>query len=125
MTLGSISRGRNALIKLFVRHPVLRPAGTVPIAWGWGLSALDVGLSAFFYFLTLTGITVGYHRYFHPHRGFKALRPLRIALAVLGSNGPSRAPSSGGRRPPPPPRLRRQRGRPALAVAVRHTVRSP
>jgi stearoyl-CoA desaturase (delta-9 desaturase) len=84
MTLGSISRGRNALIKLFVVIPFCALLGTVPVAWGWGLSALDVGLSAFFYFLTLTGITVGYHRYF-THRGFKALRPLRIALAVLGS----------------------------------------
>jgi stearoyl-CoA desaturase (Delta-9 desaturase) len=34
--------------------------------------------------LTCAGVTVGFHRYF-THRAFKATRPLRIALAVVGS----------------------------------------
>jgi stearoyl-CoA desaturase (delta-9 desaturase) len=37
-----------------------------------------------FYFLTCAGATVGFHRYF-THRAFKAIRPVRIALAVVGS----------------------------------------
>ena len=37
-----------------------------------------------FYLLTVTGITVGYHRHF-THRSFKTGRTVRIMLAVLGS----------------------------------------
>ena len=55
----------------------------VPVMWGWGLSWLDVGLFVAFYVPTLLGVTVGYHRYF-THGSFKATRPLRIALAIIG-----------------------------------------
>ena len=68
---------------VFVVVPFLALAAVVPAVWGWGLSWLDVGLAVGFYFLTLLGITVGYHRYF-THGSFKAARPLRIALAVVG-----------------------------------------
>ena len=44
---------------------------------GLGLSWLDVGLAVGFYFFTLLGVTVGYHRYF-THGSFKAERPLRL-----------------------------------------------
>jgi stearoyl-CoA desaturase (Delta-9 desaturase) len=40
-------------------------------------------VAAVFYLLTLTGITVGYHRHF-THRSFKTGRSVRIMLAVLG-----------------------------------------
>jgi stearoyl-CoA desaturase (delta-9 desaturase) len=43
-----------------------------------------VGLAVAFYFLTGLGVTVGFHRYF-THGSFKAKRPLRVALAVIGS----------------------------------------
>ncbi len=68
---------------VFVVVPFLALAAVVPAAWGWGLSWLDVGLAVGFYSLTLLGITVGYHRHF-THGSFKATRPLRIALAVVG-----------------------------------------
>ncbi|MGY1727470.1 acyl-CoA desaturase [Geodermatophilus sp. SYSU D01062] len=68
---------------VFVVVPFLALAAVVPAVWGWGLSWLDVGLAVGFYFLTLLGVTVGYHRYF-THGSFKARRPLRIALAVVG-----------------------------------------
>jgi stearoyl-CoA desaturase (delta-9 desaturase) len=68
---------------VFVVVPFAALAAVVPAAWGWGLSWLDVGLFVGFYFLTLLGVTVGYHRYF-THGSFKAVRPLRIALAVVG-----------------------------------------
>jgi hypothetical protein len=34
-----------------------------PVAWGWGLSWTDIALAVFFYFFTLAGTTVGFHRY--------------------------------------------------------------
>jgi stearoyl-CoA desaturase (delta-9 desaturase) len=51
--------------------------------WGWGLTWTDVVLATVFYVLTVLGVTVGYHRHF-THGSFKATRPLRIALAVVG-----------------------------------------
>ncbi|TYP86218.1 acyl-CoA desaturase [Blastococcus xanthinilyticus] len=64
--------------------PFVALAAVVPAVWGWGLSWLDVGLAIGFYFFTLLGVTVGYHRYF-THGSFKAKRPLRLGLAVAGS----------------------------------------
>jgi stearoyl-CoA desaturase (Delta-9 desaturase) len=69
---------------VFVVVPFLAVAAVVPAVWGWGLSWLDVGLAVGFYFFTLLGVTVGYHRYF-THGSFKAKRPLRLGLAVAGS----------------------------------------
>ncbi|MGY1885434.1 acyl-CoA desaturase [Blastococcus sp. SYSU DS0753] len=69
---------------VFVVVPFLALAAVVPAVWGWGLSWLDVGLAVGFYFFTLLGVTVGYHRYF-THGSFKAKRPLRLLLAVAGS----------------------------------------
>ena len=106
------------VLYVFVVVPFLALAPIVPAVWGWGLSWLDVGLAVGFYFVTLLGVTVGYHRYF-THGSFKANRPLRIALAAVGG-WRSRARCPLGRRPPPAPRVLRPRGRPALAVAVRH-----
>jgi hypothetical protein len=71
------------VLYVFVVVPFLALAAIVPAAWGWGLSWLDVGLGVGFYFLTLLGVTVGYHRYF-THGSFKAVRPLRLALAAIG-----------------------------------------
>ena len=71
------------VLYVFVVVPFLALAAVVPAVWGWGLSWLDVGLAVGFYFLTLLGVTVGYHRYF-THGSFKAVRPLRLALAAVG-----------------------------------------
>ncbi len=76
--------GRNAVVKLFVFVPFLALVAAVPFAWGWGLSWIDVGLATSFYFFTCVGATVGFHRYF-THRVFKATRPVRVALAAVGS----------------------------------------
>jgi stearoyl-CoA desaturase (delta-9 desaturase) len=84
MTDGRRSVGEQLLVKLFVLLPLLALLAAVPLAWGWGLSWTDIGLTVFFYFFTGLGVTVGFHRYF-THRSFKATRPLRIALAVVGS----------------------------------------
>ena len=73
-----------ALVVAFMVVPLLALAAAVPLAWGWGLTWLDVVLAVFFYYLTGLGVTVGFHRHF-THSSFKAKRPLRIALAVIGS----------------------------------------
>ncbi|MFK0199011.1 acyl-CoA desaturase [Streptomyces lavendulae] len=69
---------------LFITVPFLALLVAVPLAWGRGVRRLDLGLMVFMYFLTCHGITIGFHRYF-THGSFKAKRPLRIALAVMGS----------------------------------------
>jgi stearoyl-CoA desaturase (Delta-9 desaturase) len=68
----------------FVLIPFAALVAAVPVVWGWGLSWTDVALTVVFYFGTLFGVTVGFHRYF-THGSFKANRGLKIALAVAGS----------------------------------------
>ena len=83
-TLGARPAGNEVMVKVFVVVPFLALLGALPFAWGWGLTVVDGALAAAFYLVTLTGITVGYHRHF-THRSFKATRPVRITLAALGS----------------------------------------
>ena len=74
----------HVVVAVFVGVPFLGLLVAVPLAWGWGLSWLDVGLTLAFYLLSGLGVTVGFHRLF-THRSFTAVRPLRISLAVAGS----------------------------------------
>ena len=69
---------------LFICVPFVALVAAVPLAWGRGLSWLDVGLMVGMYFLGCHGITIGFHRHF-THSSFKAKRPLKIALAIAGS----------------------------------------
>ncbi len=69
---------------LFILGPFVALLIAVPLTWGWGLGWLDLLLAAVFYVVTCLGVTVGFHRYF-THRAFKARRPLRVALAIVGS----------------------------------------
>jgi len=64
--------------------PLLALAITIPVAWGWGLSGLDLAMAVSSYLVTGFALAIGYHRCF-THRAFKARRSLRIALAVAGS----------------------------------------
>jgi stearoyl-CoA desaturase (delta-9 desaturase) len=84
MLAGEKSSTQVFLVKLFVIIPALALAAAVPLAWGWGLGWLDIGLALFFYTLTCLGVTIGFHRYF-THGAFTANRGLRIGLAVVGS----------------------------------------
>ncbi|MEU4675192.1 acyl-CoA desaturase [Amycolatopsis sp. NPDC023774] len=84
MLAGEKTATETFLVKLFAVVPLLAVAAAVPLAWGWGLSLLDLALAVGFYFLTGFGVTIGFHRYF-THGAFKADRGLRIALAVAGS----------------------------------------
>ncbi|MGF1340600.1 acyl-CoA desaturase [Streptomyces flavovirens] len=69
---------------LFIVVPFAALVAAVPLAWGWGISWLDLSLMVVMYYIGCHGVTIGFHRYF-THGSFKANRPLRIALAVAGS----------------------------------------
>jgi stearoyl-CoA desaturase (delta-9 desaturase) len=49
-----------------------------------GLAWWNLLLAAIFYVVVAHGVTVGFHRLF-THKSFEACRPLKIALAVVGS----------------------------------------
>lgn len=85
-TLGGDSKRsiEQITLLLFITVPFLALLAAVPLAWGWGVSWLDLGLMVAMYYIGCHGITIGFHRYF-THGAFKAKRPLRIALAVMGS----------------------------------------
>jgi stearoyl-CoA desaturase (delta-9 desaturase) len=69
---------------VFVVVPFLALVAAVPVAWGWGLSGVDVSIFAVGYVVAGLGITIGFHRYL-THGAFKATRWLRLALAVAGA----------------------------------------
>jgi stearoyl-CoA desaturase (delta-9 desaturase) len=80
----SRSTGQMIVLKAFLLIPFAALVAALPLAWGWGLNWIDLGLAAAFYVIATLGVTVGYHRYF-THGAFKAPRPLRVALAIAGS----------------------------------------
>ncbi|MFB9660147.1 acyl-CoA desaturase [Glycomyces mayteni] len=77
--------GRQSLVYLFLLVPMAALVAAAPFAWATGLlSWTDIALAVGFYVLTCHGITVGYHRLF-THGSYKPHRPVKIALAILGS----------------------------------------
>jgi stearoyl-CoA desaturase (Delta-9 desaturase) len=77
---------------IFVVAPFVALVAAVPLAWGWGLSTLDISMAVIGYVIAIAGVTVGFHRHL-THGSFKARRPLRIALAVAGSLAVEGAPT--------------------------------
>jgi stearoyl-CoA desaturase (delta-9 desaturase) len=71
-------------VYIFILVPFAALIAAVPLAWGWGLTWVDVILAVVFFELTGHGVTIGYHRYF-THGSFKAKRPMKVALAIAGS----------------------------------------
>ena len=78
-----VSRSLRFAIGIFIVVPFLAVLAAVPVAWGGWLSWVDIALLVVFWAITALGITVGYHRLF-THGSFKAARPVKIALAVMG-----------------------------------------
>ena len=52
--------------------------------WQWGIGWLEISLLVSMYFLSLIGITVGFHRHF-AHKAFAVKPMVRIVLGILGS----------------------------------------
>jgi stearoyl-CoA desaturase (Delta-9 desaturase) len=77
---------------VFVVAPFVALLAAIPLAWGWGVSTLDLAMAGVGYLIAIAGVTVGFHS--HLTRGsFKARRPLRIALAVAGCLAVEGAPN--------------------------------
>jgi stearoyl-CoA desaturase (delta-9 desaturase) len=87
-------QGVGILIALwaFVVIPFAAVLVAAPVAWGWGLSWLDIALGAAMYIIGGFGIGSGFHRYL-THGSFKAKRGLRIALTVAGSTALEGSPT--------------------------------
>ena len=79
--IGRLERGVTAL---FVVGPAVALVAAVVGLWGHGVGWTDLALAAVLYVVVGYGIAIGYHRLF-THRSFKARRPLKIVLAVVGS----------------------------------------
>lgn len=79
----SLFAGRSVTTAI-VLGPVVALAVGIPLLWGNFVSLRDVIIGTVLYLLTGHGITIGYHRLF-AHRSFVANRPLKVALAALGS----------------------------------------
>lgn len=56
----------------------------IALLWGSFVGAADLAILAVMYLITATGVTVGYHRLL-THRAFRTTRPIRYALAIMGS----------------------------------------
>ncbi|MFR9780968.1 acyl-CoA desaturase [Micromonospora sp. MS34] len=78
------TRAGAVAIWIFVVTPFIALLAAMPVAWGWGLSGVDLTLAITTYLISGFGIAAGYHRHL-THGSFKARRGLRIALAVAGS----------------------------------------
>jgi len=64
--------------------PFLAFVAAVPLLWNSLVGAADLVILAVVYLSTALGITIGFHRML-THRSFETYRPLKYALAVLGS----------------------------------------
>src|SRR3989442_1390789 len=64
--------------------PLVAVVGAIVSLWGTRITGADLGIMLAFYAFTGLGVTLGYHRLF-THRSFRAIKPLRVTLAVAGS----------------------------------------
>lgn len=80
--IGPVAKWMTATIIVL---PFLATVLAMYLAWGRGLfNWHDVVILLVMYFLTASGITIGFHRLF-THRSFVAIKPVKASLAVLGS----------------------------------------
>ncbi|MCU1675861.1 MAG: Stearoyl-CoA 9-desaturase [Frankiales bacterium] len=78
------ARTARVVVGLFVGVPLVATVGAMAVLWGRGISCTDLVILLVSYSVTISGVTVGLHRYF-THGAFKAKRWVRITLAVMGS----------------------------------------
>ncbi|HEY3008885.1 MAG TPA: acyl-CoA desaturase [Micromonosporaceae bacterium] len=92
LTEGKQSAGIIIALWSFVIIPFVALLAAIPVAWGWGLSWIDVAIFVVFYNIAGFGVTVGFHRYL-THGSFKAKRWVRVMLTVAGSLAIEGAPT--------------------------------
>ncbi|MGQ0824643.1 MAG: acyl-CoA desaturase [Actinomycetota bacterium] len=73
-----------AVTSLLVIGPGIALGIAIPLLWGNVVTLRDILLAIVFYLVTGHGIAIGYHRLFS-HSSFTPTRPLKIALAAMGS----------------------------------------
>lgn len=85
-TLGADTQSpvEKVTLAAFILIPFAAVFAAVPVAWGGWLNWTDVMIAVSMYYLTLHGITVGFHRLF-THKAFKPNRATKVVLAILGS----------------------------------------
>jgi stearoyl-CoA desaturase (delta-9 desaturase) len=69
---------------VFVILPFIALIAAVPLAWGSGMTIVDLTTAIVVYLVAGFGVTAGFHRYL-THGSFKTRRWLRVTLAVAGS----------------------------------------
>ena len=83
LTVQQLRIQRRITLILTILPPAAVIAAIVSL-WGTGITRTDFGIMIGFYVFTGLGITLGYHRLF-THRSFRAVKPLRVVLAIAGS----------------------------------------
>ena len=73
-----------AVTALLVIAPAIALAIAIPLLWGHAVTLPDLVLGVVLFFVTGHGIAIGFHRLF-THSSFTPNRPLKIALASVGS----------------------------------------
>lgn len=79
-----VSLRAQAVLLVAVIAPFLGLVAAIVSLWGWGFRWTDLTLLVAMYFLSVLGITVGFHRLF-THRAFETNNAVQVILAVLGS----------------------------------------
>jgi stearoyl-CoA desaturase (delta-9 desaturase) len=79
-----MTRGQRLANVAGLALPAVGLVAAVVVLWDRLVGPVELGVAAALYVLSGLGITVGYHRLF-THRSFETSRPLRVALAILGS----------------------------------------
>jgi stearoyl-CoA desaturase (delta-9 desaturase) len=72
------------LTSVIILGPVVALGVILSQVFSDGLAWYNLVIAAVFYFVVAHGVTVGFHRLF-THKSFEARRPLKIALALIGS----------------------------------------
>ncbi|MET0836591.1 MAG: acyl-CoA desaturase, partial [Thermoleophilaceae bacterium] len=64
--------------------PFLAFVAAIPLLWNEWIGPLDLLLLVVMYFLSVVGITVGFHRLL-THRAFQTHKPVEYLFAIFGS----------------------------------------
>ncbi|HWG74128.1 MAG TPA: acyl-CoA desaturase [Acidimicrobiales bacterium] len=81
-----VTRVQLASAAALVVLPLMALVYAVLRFWQHGIGWFDLVLAVVLYAITGHGLTVGFHRYL-THSGFRAKRPLKVALAIAGTMG--------------------------------------